>query len=115
MVLPYADLVLISTNSITAIAYNTFLSICFLGEKFIWKYDMPAFAFMGLGSITILFLASTSDKEFTHDQIYEMLTARQSLIMASIVVAFLVGTLVYTHIFLNQITRFDEDLDVWTK
>ena len=32
VVLPYADLVLISTNAITAIIFNTFLSIKYLGE-----------------------------------------------------------------------------------
>ncbi len=59
LVLPFADLVLISSNGITAITFNTFLSIKFLGEKFIWRYDVPAFAFMGFGAITIVLLAST--------------------------------------------------------
>ena len=33
-VLPYADLVLISTNRITGMIFNTFISIQFLDEKF---------------------------------------------------------------------------------
>ena len=61
-VLPYADLVLISTNSISAIVFNTFLSIKCLGEKFITKYDLPAFIFMGIGAVTIVTLASTTEK-----------------------------------------------------
>ena len=65
--LAYADLVLISTNMIAGIIFNTFLSIRFLGEKFLWKYDLPAFALMATGAITIVLLADTDEKLFTPD------------------------------------------------
>ena len=67
--LPFCDLVLISTNSITAILFNTFLSIRYLGEKFVWKYDVPSFTLMGAGGLTIVLLASTDDKKFTPHEI----------------------------------------------
>ena len=72
--LAYADLVLVSTNTVTAIAYNTFLSIKFLGESFIPKYDLPAFSLLGIGAIIITRLASTSEKHFTESSIIEMIT-----------------------------------------
>ena len=56
VLLTYADLVLLSTNMITAIMFNTFLAIKFLGEKFLWKYDLPAFILMAISAITIIFL-----------------------------------------------------------
>lgn len=59
--LPYADLILISTNAITAILFNTFLSIKFLGEKFIWRYDVPAFSLMAIGGMLIVLMASTTE------------------------------------------------------
>ena len=65
LALPFADLVLISTNSIAAIIFNTFLSIRYLGEKFIWKYDVPAFSFMGLGGVIIVMMAKTDDRKYT--------------------------------------------------
>ena len=65
LALPFADLVLISTNSISAIIFNTFLSIKYLGEKFIWKYDVPAFSFMGAGGILIVLMAKTDDRKYS--------------------------------------------------
>ena len=75
-VLPYADIVLISTNSITAIAYNTFLSIHCLGEKFLCKYDLPAFSLMGVGAITIILLSKTVQTEMSRDSIIELFTSK---------------------------------------
>ena len=79
LALPYADLVLISTNSITAIIFNTFLAVRCLGEKFVYKYDLAAFGFMGTGAITIVMLSSTTEKVFTKDMIIEMLTSNKTL------------------------------------
>ena len=71
--LPYADLVLISTNAITAIIFNTFLSIKYLGEQFIWRYDVPALSLMGLGGLVIVLLASTSETQFGPEKIRALL------------------------------------------
>ena len=67
-VLPYADLVLISTNMIAGVVFNTFLSIKFLGERFMWKYDLPALALMCAGALTIVLLAKTDVTLYTPDQ-----------------------------------------------
>ena len=71
--LAYADLVLISTNMIVGVIFNTFLSIRFLGEKFLWKYDLPAITSMVVGAMTIVLLADTDEKLFTPDQMKELL------------------------------------------
>ena len=70
------SLVLISTNSISAIAFNTFLSVKYLGEKMNWKYDLPAFTLMGIGGFTVVMLAKTSDETFSREYIIELLTSR---------------------------------------
>ena len=49
MVLPFADLVLLASNSATAIIGSSLLSICLLGERFLWKYDLTAMFFIILG------------------------------------------------------------------
>ena len=59
VLLAYADLVLISTNYIAGIIFNTFLSIKFLDEKFVWRYDLPALTLMCAGALTIVLLANT--------------------------------------------------------
>ena len=75
-VLPFVSLVLISTNSITAIAFNTFLSVKYLGERMNWKYDLPAFALMGIGGFSIVMLAQTSEETFSREYIIQLLTSR---------------------------------------
>ena len=97
--LPWVDLVLISTNSVSAIAYNTFLSIKCLGEKFISKYDVPAFLFMGTGGVTILMLSSTSEKVFTKEMIFGILTSNRNLLFGSGVLVFLILTIICMEIF----------------
>ena len=103
VVLPFADLVLISTNSITAIAYNTFLSIKCIGEKFIWKYDLPAFMIMGAGAITIVMLASTTEKVFTAEKILNLLFSSNSFYFSLGSAVFLTVTITYIKIFKGQI------------
>ena len=73
--LPYADLVLISTNMIWAIVFNTFLSIRYLGEKFIWKYDLVAFSFMGIGMMTIVLLANPDEVMYTAEELKDLLSS----------------------------------------
>ena len=102
-VLPWVDLVLISTNSITAIAFNTFLAVRYLNEKMNWKYDMPAFTLMGIGGFIIVMLANAQNKTFTSQEIVDLLTSKQSLIFASLAVIFLAGTILQLLIFLKQI------------
>ena len=101
--MPYADLVLVSTNSISAIAYNPLLSIKCLGEKFVCKYDLPAFALMGAGAITIVMLASTTEKVFTAEKILGLLFSYQSLYFALGTFTFLVVTIIYTRTFQGQL------------
>ena len=111
--LPYADLVLISTNAITAILFNTFLSIRYLGEKFIWRYDVPALTLMSLGALVIVLVSEVDEKKFTPDDIRDLLTSLQSIIFNSIQCALLILTMVYLNVFLQQIKKLEADIGRW--
>ena len=100
LALPFADLVLISTNSIAAIIFNTFLSIRYLEEKFIWKYDVPAFSFMGLGGVVIVMMAKTDDRKYSPEQIKQLLTMPGSVTCTIVGLISLVLTLIYLRVFL---------------
>ena len=114
--LPYANLVLISSNMIAAIAFNTFLSIKFLGEKFILKYDLPAFSLMASGGIMIVLLAATKSEDIrTPDEIVALLESTQSIIFFIITIAIGIGTVIYLRVFLKQIRRFEKELHAWAK
>ena len=115
IVLPYADLVLLSTNSISAIAYNSILAISCLGEKFVCKYDLPAFVLMGAGAFTIVMLASITEKVFTSEEILNLLFSYNSLYFAAGTSIFIFATAVYIRVFKRQIQEFQEDLEAWTK
>ena len=59
-VLPYADLVLLSSTSATAIIFGIMLSVSWLGEKFDTKKDLPAIGLICLGCLmTVIFANST--------------------------------------------------------
>ena len=75
LVLPYADLVLISTNMITGIIFNTFISIKFLGEEFMCKYDFSALSMMSIGALIIILIAKPNEEMYTKDQIVALLTS----------------------------------------
>ena len=111
--LPFCDLVLISTNSITAILFNTFLSIRYLGEKFVPKYDVPSFTLMGAGGLTIVLLASHDDKKFTPREIKGQLTTVLSISCTASGFLCLLCTLLYLRGFLKQIKKFELDMKNW--
>ena len=115
VLLAYADLVLISTNYIAGIIFNTFLSIRFLGEKFLWKYDLPAFALMAIGAMTIVLLADTDEKLFTPDQMKALLTNIRSVIYLLTALVLVIFTIIYVRMFLKAIVKFEEDLHSWAK
>ena len=62
MVLPFADLVLLASNSATAIIASSVIAICVLGEKFIWKYDLTALFLIILGN-TLTIVQSNKVKD----------------------------------------------------
>ena len=55
--LPFVDLVLISTTVGIAIVFNNLVAMWWLGEKMIWKYDVPAFILVVGGSTAIVLLS----------------------------------------------------------
>ena len=59
IVLPYADITLLAANSPLAILMNLFLSIWLFGERWIWKYDMPAIVMVVSGTLIIVFFCNT--------------------------------------------------------
>ena len=115
VLLTYADLVLLSTNMITAIMFNTFLAIKFLGEKFLWRYDLPAFLLMACSAITIIFLADMEQKLFTPQQMKDLLGSLRSVLFQIAGGTLAVSSLLYVRTFLKAIENFEEDLHSWAK
>ena len=63
IMLPYCDLVLLSTSSCLAIVFGNILAIKFLGEKLVWKYDLSSFILIVVGCMAIVLLSEADDAE----------------------------------------------------
>ena len=71
--LPFCDLVLISTTVGIAILFNNIVAMWWLGEKIVYKYDVPAFILIVAGSTAIVILSVEGEEEYTPEVIKELL------------------------------------------
>ena len=78
--LPFADIVLLTCNSATAILAASGLAICLLGEKFIWKYDLPALALIISGGTLTIIQSNKEKVEHTAEEIKGLLATPSSRI-----------------------------------
>ena len=63
--LPFCDLVLISTTVGIAILFNNLVAMWWLGERIVYKYDIPAFILIVAGSTAIVLLSVEGEAEYT--------------------------------------------------
>ena len=80
MVLPFADLVLLASNSATAIVTSACFSICLLGEKFMWKYDLTALFLIILGNTLTIIQSNKLKDERDIDEITNLFESTQTLV-----------------------------------
>lgn len=72
-VLPFADLVLLSTITAAGIIISTLLAVKFLNEKFICKYDLPSFTLITIGCTTIVAVSNQKETEYSPEKIKSLL------------------------------------------
>ena len=75
----FADIVLLSFNATTAILFQLLLSIIFLKEVIIWRFDIPALTLIICGSSCIILTANFSDLELTVQMMKDHLTSGKSI------------------------------------
>ena len=110
---PFADIVLLSFNSATAIVIQIILAIIFLNEIFICNYDLPALALIISGSICIILTANFSEHEGSVAKHKENLSDIRSVCFFSCV-----GVLIYLTICLlkrmrRNLATFERETDQW--
>ena len=89
IVLPFCDLVILSTITAAAIIMNQVMAVMYLKEKIVWKFDGPALLLILLGSILICALSSYSENSYTPDDIRELL-------WSGVTLAFFLMTAIFT-------------------
>jgi len=66
-VLPFLDLTLIAVNAVVGIVFTVLLSIFFLGEELVPKYDISGLICISIGCTGIVLFANKEEQEFTSD------------------------------------------------
>ena len=79
-VLPFADLVILSTGSAIATVLNTLMAVFYLGEKSLLSYDIPALTMIVGGSLAIVGLSDYSDTTYTPESIEDLLISSGTMI-----------------------------------
>ena len=110
---PFADIVLLSFNSATAIVIQIILAIVFLNEVFICKYDLPALALIISGSICIILTANFTEHDGSVAKHKENLSDIRSVCFFACV-----GVLIYLTICLlkrmrRNLATFERETDQW--
>ena len=75
----FADIVLLSFNAATAIVFHVILSMIFLKEKIICKFDLPALMLIIAGSACIILTANFSELTSTVAILKDHLTSGKSI------------------------------------
>lgn len=91
LALPFCDLTLIACNSSSAILLNVAISVKWLNEKFVAKYDIPAMALVFFGTLLIVLLSNKAQQTFTVERILASLTNFGSLVYFALAVALMVA------------------------
>ena len=65
VVLPFLPLVLVATNSATAIIMSAILSVQCLQERMVWSYDLSAFFLISAGTTAMVLLSRETEAELT--------------------------------------------------
>ena len=108
VVLPFCDLVVLSTIGALGILMNNALSVIFLREKMVWRYDLPAILLILSGTITIILMSDYSETTYTPDMIRELLWSETTLVCAIVAVTFTVATIIHYCWHLKKIKNFND-------
>ena len=113
VVTPFADVVLLSFNSASAIVINVLLAIIVLNEVFICRYDLPALTLIIAGSACIVMTANFSDRVSNVAVHKENLTSLRSVCFYSCV-----GLVFYLTVCLfkrmrKSLATFERETDLW--
>lgn len=111
--IPYADMTLLAANSSLAILLNIGLSIWLFGEKFIWKYDMPAFILIVGGSLTIVFISNKNQEEYEGQELIDILGSTRAVCFFVFVACWYLLTQWAMGRFEENMRQFETDADLY--
>ena len=111
--LPFCDLTLIACNSSSAIIMNVFISVKWLGEKFVPKYDVTAMMLVFLGTLVIILLSNKEQQTFTVDRILDLMTTPGSIIYFATTFALAISIHIFMPKLLRKLRQFERDCEAF--
>ena len=112
-VLPFADLVLLSTMTAYGILFSTILSIRFLKEKFICKYDLPSFTLIIIGCTIIVALSNQEETEYSPERIKKLLKSTQYVVFIIVYFTLAISTAFIWNWVMTHVIRFNQKSNDW--
>ena len=107
----FADIVLLSFNATTAIVFQVVLSMIFLNEKLLLKYDLPALILIIAGSACIILTANFSDMTVTVATFKDHLTSGKSIAFFAVTFSLLNFTFFVERRMLKCLALFERDTE----
>ena len=111
--LPFLDLVVLSTGTALAIVINTILSIMYLNERFVMKYDLTAFSLIISGSIMICLLSDYSETTYTPEMINDLIWSFKTGLFIGICVLISVFSIFQYKWHSRKINQFNAQANRW--
>ena len=115
VVMPFCPLVLLATNSATAIVMSAILSVWFLNERIVWSYDLLAFFLISGGTIAMVMLSKSKETVLTTEIIIDQLTSLKSALFFAFYIVFVVLNYLLTRWFTGQIRLFERQGVRWAE
>jgi len=107
MVLPYADLTLLSVNSIAGIIFASGMAMVWLNETWITKYDLSSFLFIVLGCGSIVILSDKTQVEFNSDMVKKMLMSLKTILYLTVCCVVVVFDYWLLKVMLKKLREFE--------
>ena len=113
LVLPFCDLVLLSTTVGLSIIFSNILAMRFLGEKIVWAYDLIAFLCVAGGCTAIILLSKVDDTKLTKARVVELLTSIPSIVFLSFSILLMITALYSFTMLVRAAKQFEKDVHAW--
>ena len=110
LILPYADLTLLSVNAVTQIVFASILSIVFLNEKWVMIYDLGSLIFITAGVITIVLLSNKEEQIYTAETIRALLFDVTTILYLTACCLIIILDYVLLHYMLQAVKDFELDV-----
>ena len=95
---PFADIVLLSFNSATAIIVQVLMALIFLNEVFICKYDLPALILIIFGSSLIILAANFTMVDYSVALLKTYLFSVKSIVFFAFTLCLLYATFYFVNL-----------------